>query len=267
MLSFHRFLGTWNRMVDAYIALTQFSRDLFVQAGFPAQKMFVKPNFTENPSFAWRPSGGGAVYAGRLAPEKGIETLLDAWRQLGGTVPLRIVGDGPLADRVRAFAAEVPNVQYDGWVDRARLKEIFQESSFLVVPSTWYEGLPLNILEAYACGLPVIASKIGGLAEIVRDGQTGLQFTPADSADLAAKVRWVDSHPANWERMRHQARAEFELRYSDEPSYQGLMQIYRAAVGHLSQSSLSLEGAAPNPGFRLIPDATPALHSGNHESS
>ena len=132
-------------------------RDLFVQAGFPAQKMFVKPNFTENPSFAWRPSGGGAVYAGRLAPEKGIETLLDAWRQLGGTVPLRIVGDGPLADRVRAFAAEVPNVQYDGWVDRARLKEIFQESSFLVVPSTWYEGLPghgLKSFHGYPNGVP-----------------------------------------------------------------------------------------------------------------
>ena len=257
MLSVHRALGTWNRMVDAYIALTRFSRDLFVDAGFPAHKMFVKPNFTENPALAWRPASGGAVYAGRLTPEKGIETLLEAWRQLGGTVPLRIIGDGPLADRVRAFAAETPNVRYDGWVDRAQLKDIFQESTFLVVPSTWYEGLPLNVLEAYACGLPVIASNIGGLAEIVRDGQTGLQFAPADSADLAAKVRWAISHPTDWERMRRQARSEFELRYSEEPAYQGLMQIYRAAIGNVSASSLSLQDATPSPGVRLIPGAVP----------
>jgi len=261
MLSVHRALGTWNRMVDAYIALTRFSRDLFVDAGFPAGKIFVKPNFTENPALAWRPAGGGALYAGRLTPEKGIETLLEAWRQLGGTVPLRIIGDGPLADRVRAFAAEAPNVRYDGWVDRAQLKEIFQESTFLVVPSTWYEGLPLNVLEAYACGLPVIASNIGGLAEIVRDSQTGLQFAPADSADLAAKVRWAVSHPADWERMRHHARSEFELRYSEEPAYQGLMQIYRAAIGRVSESSLSLQDATPSPGVRLIPWAVP-----HHES-
>lgn len=261
MLSVHRALGTWNRMVDAYIALTRFSRDLFVDAGFPAGKIFVKPNFTENPALAWRPAGGGALYAGRLTPEKGIETLFEAWRQLGGTVPLRIIGDGPLADRVRAFAAETPNVRYDGWVDRAQLKEIFQESTFLVVPSTWYEGLPLNVLEAYACGLPVIASNIGGLAEIVRDGQTGLQFAPADSADLAAKVRWAVSHPAEWERMRRQARSEFELCYSEEPAYQGLMRIYRAAIGGVSESALSLQDATPSPGVRLIPGVAP-----HHES-
>jgi glycosyltransferase involved in cell wall biosynthesis len=257
MLSVHRFLGTWNRMVDAYIALTRFSRDLFVEAGFPPHKMFVKPNFTENLALAWRPAGAGAVYAGRLAPEKGIETLLDAWRQLAGTVPLRIIGDGPLADRVRAFAAETPNVRYEGWVDRAQLKEIFQESSFLVVPSTWYEVFGLNVLEAYACGLPVIASRIGGLSEIVSDGQTGLQITPGDSADLAAKVRWAVSHPAEWERMRRRARSEFELKYSDEPAYQGLMQIYRAAIGHVSESSFSLPDAIPSPGVRLIPGAVP----------
>jgi glycosyltransferase involved in cell wall biosynthesis len=252
MLSVHRALGTWNRMVDAYIALTQFSRDLFVKAGFPAHKMFVKPNFTENPSLAWRPAGGGAVYAGRLTPEKGIETLLDAWRQLGGTVPLRIVGDGPLADQVKAFAAEIPNVTYEGWVDRARLKEIFQESSFLVVPSTWYEVFGLNVLEAYACGLPVIASRIGGLAEIVHDGQTGLQFAPGDSAGLAAKVRWAVSHSAEWERMRRQARSEFELKYSDEPAYRALMQVYHAAIGRVSESSLDSQNATP--GVRLVPE-------------
>ncbi len=251
MLSVHRFLGTWNRMVDAYIALTGFSRDLFVKAGFPAHKMFVKPNFTENPSLAWRPADGGAVYAGRLTPEKGIETLLDAWRQLGGTIPLRIIGAGPLADRVRAFAAETPNVTYDGWVDRTRLKEIFLESSFLVVPSTWYEGMPLNVLEAYACGLPVIASNIGGLSEIVRDGQTGLQIAPADGADLAAKVRWAVSHPLDWERMRRQARCEFELKYSDEPAYWGMMQVYHAAIGRFSESSLDLQNATP--GVRFVP--------------
>lgn len=252
MLSVHRFLGTWNRMVDAYIALTRFARDLFVKAGLPAKKIFVKPNFTENPALAWRPAGGGAVYAGRLAPEKGIETLLEAWRQLGGTVPLRIIGDGPLAGRVRAFAEKTPNVRYDGWVDRQRLKEIFQESSFLVVPSTWYEGLPLNVLEAYACGLPVIASNMGGLSEIIRDGETGLQFVPADSADLAAKVRWAVSHPLDWERMRRQARSEFELKYSDEPAYRALMQVYHAAIGRVSESSLDLHNATP--GVRLVPD-------------
>lgn len=263
MLTIHRWLGTWNRLVDAYIIPTDFGRQMFAQAGLPPDKLFVKPNFSEHPLLTWLPAErNGGVFVGRLNPEKGVEVLLEAWRKLEGAVPLHIIGDGPLADLVKRFALEVPNVRYHGWLGRAELLQIMRQSAFLVAPSTWYEVFGLNVIEAYSCGLPVIASRIGGLAEIVRDGQTGLQVEPGDSTDLAAKIQWALSHPLEWKQMQRQARLEFELRYSDELAYRGLMRVYRAAIGRFSESSLCLRDATPSPGVRLVTEGRfrPSVH-------
>ncbi len=253
MLSIHRWVGTWSRLVDAYIVPSAFSRDLLVEAGLPAHKMFVKPNFTEHTPFSWRPAKRAAVFAGRLTREKGVETVLEAWSHVHGTVPLHIIGDGPLADLVRDFAAKTPNVCYHGWLEHSRVLELFRDSAFLLVPSTWYEVFGLTVIEAYSCGLPVIASRIGGLTEIVGDGQTGLHFTAGDSRDLSAKVNWAWSHPAEIERMGSNARAEYERKYTGELAYSLLMQVYRMAIGRFSSSSLSSAGSIPKPGVQFDP--------------
>jgi glycosyltransferase involved in cell wall biosynthesis len=104
-----------------------------------------------------------------------------------------------------------------------------QEASFLVFPSLCYEGLPMAILEAFACGLPVIASRRGAMAEAIEDCRTGLLFRPGDAHDLAATIAWAATHPAELARMRREARAEFEGRYTAGLNYQALIELYERA--------------------------------------
>lgn len=233
MLTFHRFLGTWD-MVDRYIVLTEFSRQKFIQAGFPPEKLVVKPNFVHPDPGVGSGKGGYALFVGRLSPEKGIGTLLKAWENLGGRVPLKIVGDGPLAEEVRRAAERMPGVE---WLGRKAPDEVYAlmgEAAFLVFPSEWYEGFPRVIAEAFAKGLPVLATALGAQGTIIEDGRTGLLFRPGDPEDLAAQVAWLWEHPKELARMRQEARREYEEKYTAERNYQLLMEIYGQALeaGH-----------------------------------
>lgn len=229
MLTFHRFLGTWD-MVDRYIVLTEFSRQKFIQAGFPSEKLVVKPNFVHPDPGVGSGKGGYALFVGRLSPEKGIGTLLKAWENLGGRVPLKIVGDGPLAEEVRRAAERMPGVE---WLGRKAPDEVYVlmgEAAFLVFPSEGYEGFPRVIAEAFAKGLPVLATALGAQGTIIEDGRTGLLFRPGDLEDLAAKVEWLLAHPTELARMRKEARAEYEAKYTAERNYERLMAIYREVL-------------------------------------
>ena len=144
MLAFHRAIGTWNRLVDAFFAMNEFARQKFIEGGLPASKIFVKPNFVYGDLGPGKGSGGYGVYIGRLSVEKGIDTLLTAWSQLEIDVPLTIVGDGPLADSVRQAAAENARIRWAGIPDsRARARDS-ECGKVLVVPSMCYEGPPQN---------------------------------------------------------------------------------------------------------------------------
>lgn len=230
MLTVHRALRTWSETVDVYIAaLTEFARQKFIQGGLPAEKIVVKPNFIPDPGQR-DGQGGYALFVGRLSPEKGVDTLLAAWRRLGGKVPLKIVGDGPLASKVSETARQLPEVQ---WLGRRRSEEVYDlmgRASFLVFPSTWYEGLPRTIIESFAVGTPIVASNLGAMSSVVNHGRTGLHFRPGNPEDLAAKVGWAFTHPAELARMRREARAEFEAEYTAERNYQMLMEIYDRAI-------------------------------------
>jgi len=232
MLAVHRVLGTWTRRVDCYIALTEFARQKFVEAGLPAEQIVVKPNFVY-PDPGKRNEGGDyALFAGRLAPEKGLGTLLDAWQRLRNNVPLEILGDGPLGIKLQEHAAShgPSNVRFRGRLTGERTLEAMKGARVLVFPSQWYEGFPMVIAEAYASGVPVIASRLGAMAEIVEDGRTGLHFTPGDPEDLAAKVEWAWTHPKEMEVMGRAARAEYEAKYTAEHNYPMLMGIYQRAI-------------------------------------
>ena len=230
MLTVHRALRTWTEMVDVYVALTEFARDKFIEGGLPAGKIVVKPNFVA-PDPGQGPGGGGyALFVGRLAPEKGTGTMLAAWDRLGTRIPLKIVGDGPLRDRVVEAAARQSNVEWLGHRPVADVHELMGKADMLVFPSQWYETFGRVAAEAFAAGTPVIAANIGAGAELVEHGRTGLKFRPGDPGDLVTQVEWALSHPAELHSMREEARAEFEARYTAERNYRALMEIYEAAL-------------------------------------
>jgi glycosyltransferase involved in cell wall biosynthesis len=176
---------------------------------------------------------------GRLAPEKGVRTLMAAWQRLGSRIPLEIVGDGPLRAELEARVGQrgLSGVAFHGHLTPDHLTPVMKHARFLVLPSECYEGFPMTIAEAFACGVPVIASRLGAMQEIVEDGRTGLHFTPGDADDLAAKVEWAWTHPDEMQVMGRAARAEYEAKYTAERNYQMLMQIYERVTRERSQKS------------------------------
>jgi len=230
MLTFHRWRGTWSEQVDYYIALTQFSRQKFVEGGLPADRMAVKPNFVDPDPGPRRAPGSYALFLGRLSAEKGLATLLQAWKQLAVQIPLVLAGDGPERARLEAAVSDVGDVRFLGRVPREEVMAALHQARFVVFPTECYENFPLTVAEAFACGVPVIASRLGATAEIVTDGRTGLCFTPGDPDDLAAKVTWAWTRPHEMGAMGQAARAEYEAKYTPERNYEMLMEIYERAA-------------------------------------
>ncbi len=234
MLTAHRWLGTWQNCVDQYIALTDFLRSKLVAGGVPAGKITVKSNFLHPDPGLGAGSGGYALFAGRLSSEKGVQILLDAWNELGGRLPLKIVGDGPLGPVVASQAERMPHVEWLGRLTRDDVLAVMRDAFVLVFPSISYEVFPMVLVEAFATGLPAIGSALGNTRSIIVPGQTGLHFAPGDARDLAEKVRWLLNHPAEYQTMRQAARAEFEAKYTAQISYERTMEIYRTVLASRS---------------------------------
>jgi glycosyltransferase involved in cell wall biosynthesis len=235
MLTIHRGLGTWRRTVELFIALTEFARAKFVAGGLPPQRVVVKPNFTADPGV--RAAGGAyALYVGRLSEEKGYRVLLDAWRRLADRIPLRIIGDGEGSERVAAASGQHTGVQFLGRQSAAEVVAAMAGARFLVFPSIWYETFGLTIIEAYAVGIPVIASNLGVMSTLVRDRQTGLHFLPGDAEDLVRQVEWALAHPDDMNRMGRNARLEYETHYTPERNYEMLRDAYRVATRSTPQA-------------------------------
>jgi glycosyltransferase involved in cell wall biosynthesis len=230
MLTVHRALRTWTEMVEVYVALTEFARNKFIEGGLPAGKIAVKPNFVAPDPGRGQGGGGYALFVGRLAPEKGTGTMLAAWDRLGTRVPLKIVGVGPLRDRVVEAAARQSNVEWLGNRPVEDVHALMRKADMLVFPSQCYETFGRVAAEAFAAGTPVIAANIGAVAELVEHGRTGLKFRPGDPEDLVTQVEWALSHPAELRSMREEVRGEFEAKYTAERNYRALMEIYEAAL-------------------------------------
>ena len=178
---FNRMIGTWEKYVDAFVALTNFGKKKFVQGGVPAKKIVVKPNFVYPDPGKKDGEGEFALFAGRFSPGKGIKTMLSAWRSLPD-VPLKLVGTGPESESISAFVKEwsLKGVQIIGNLPRNGLLGLMKHARMLVFPSEWYEGFPMVIAEAFASGLPVVCSRIGAPAEVVQNTHTGLNFEPGN---------------------------------------------------------------------------------------
>jgi glycosyltransferase involved in cell wall biosynthesis len=230
-MALHRLIHTWQDKVDLYVTPTEFAKGKFIEAGFPAAKIMVKPNFVAPDPHQREERGCYALFVGRLAPEKGLLTLLRAWQSIPH-IPLQIVGSGPLWPEVQSFRCAQPSadIQILGQCDPQEVFARMKKACFVILPSEWYETFGRVAIEAFACGVPVLASRLGAMAELIDDGHTGLLFRPGDAADLAATARWAMEHPAAMARMGARARQVYEALYTDEQNYRRLMEIYARAL-------------------------------------
>ena len=230
MLTYHRLRRTWIQDVDRYIALTEFARQKFIEGGLPKDRIAVKPNFVDAASPSLGTRGDHFLFVGRLSPEKGVTTLLQAQDRHGQEV--RIAGDGLLSESLHTAARAQPSFKVLGHLSVDQVRAEMLQARALLFPSKWYEGFPITITEAFANSLPVIASRFGAMAEVIEDNVTGLLFAPGDADDLAAKVRWAAAHPDEMRRMGESARREYETKYTPERNYEMLIEIYERAIAH-----------------------------------
>lgn len=228
----HRLLGTWTKHVDAFICLTEFQRRRMVEAGLPAHKVHVKPNFYPGSPevIPWHHRTPYVVYAGRLTAEKGVISLLRAWQRWGINAPeLRIIGDGALRPELERMAAGLP-VRFLGQVIPEIAHALISKAHLLVLPSECLETFGLVVTEAFAFGTPAAVSNLGPLPSIVEHGRSGIVFEPADPESMMQEIRAAWETPGFLKSLGLGARLEFEKKYTEETNYRMLMDIYHQAI-------------------------------------
>jgi len=231
-IGIHRLLGSFRRNVDNIVTVSGFVRSKLVEGGFPEEKVVVNYNFQklEKISDVARVRKYFA-YVGRLSEEKGVMLLIDAFSHLRD-IRLKIVGSGPLeklaASRIRELG--VGNIELLGRMEGTRLRDIVSGAIGIIVPSVWYEPMPLVILESWAVETPVIVAHIGGLKEIVTDKTTGLLFNPVDGEDLAERVRFLIKNRELAAELGRNGRREVDKRFSVSTHVRRLEEIYSSVM-------------------------------------
>ena len=231
-IAFHRAVHTWRDAVHTYIALAPFAKQKFAEAGIPSGKIVVKPNFVSpDPGYS-EECGEYAIFVGRLTPEKGVHTLLAAMPKLKRPIRLVIVGDGPERNRIeeQIRALRLADITMMGQQPRSATLRLIRHARLLIFPSEWYETFGLTMVEAMACGVPVIASRIGVVSDAIVHGKTGLLFTPGDPVALAQTIEnaWDDADRMLM--LARNARREYEEKYTAERNLQQLTSIYTTAA-------------------------------------
>jgi glycosyltransferase involved in cell wall biosynthesis len=221
-IGIHRALGTFDA-VDLYLAVSDFVGAKHIEAGLGVDRVITKSNFAW-PAERRRGPGDYFLFAGRLAREKGVRILIDAWQALEAR--LVVVGDGPEAQTLRRMAPD--SVEFRSPVSPDEMPRLLAGARGLVLPSVWYEGAPRSILEAYAAGVPVLASSVGGLPEMVTDAVTGLLFPPENSRALAAAAERLcdDGESA---RLGEGAWTAWSERFTPGRALENLEHAYRTA--------------------------------------
>lgn len=232
--------GVFAKKITRFIALTEFAKRRLLLAGVDSDRINVCPNVIDEGLFdaallsveQRMPRIGEpyALFAGRFSEEKGLNTLLAAWRERM-PLKLKILGSGPLLDECRSqIERERLNVEHLGTLPREQALSVIAGAEVLVVPSVWFEGMPMVILEAWAAGVPVIGSRIGGIEELLgRD--RGLLFAPGDAQDLGRAVNALLSSPALAESIRRAARERVNSVHRSRLGLQRLEAVYRNASG------------------------------------
>lgn len=225
----HAWRGSYDP-VDRFLAPSRFLADMVSRYRIPEEKVTVLRNGIDTEAFVPTYEDEGYVlYLGRISKEKGVETLLAAHAALPGGVSMKVVGTGPILDRVSVSAG--PAVEFMGYKTGDELRDIVRKCSCVVVPSEWYENCSMVVLEAMALGKPVIGARIGGIPEQVEDGVTGLLFTMGDVGELSSAMAAVMSDSAGRRALGQAARKKLETEYSAKAHNERLMRIYMEILG------------------------------------
>lgn len=229
-IKMHQWLGTWKK-ASKYIVLTEHAKQIFLDAniGMTENQITVKPNFSTS---KYQPSvipSGDFLFMGRLSEEKGISVLLDAF----STLPYRvkIAGDGPLKQMVIDFCSRHENMEYVGSLNRDQVFPYLASGIALIFPSTWYEGMPMVLIEALASGLPVIASKIGAMKEMIIPGYNGIHFESGNAESLKRAVEeFMSTDEMKRKEYRTNAYNSYIDNYTPEKNAEHLLSIYRQVI-------------------------------------
>lgn len=224
---FHKKTGTWKK-VDRFIVNTDFAKSIFENSSLaiPAGKIVVKPNFVAPPPFDSPLKGDHLLFVGRLSPEKGIPLLIEAFSETNHT--LHIAGDGPLKELVDKASRQHANIKFLGLLNKTQVQEAMMECKALVFPSIWYEGMPMTIVEAFAAGVPVIASNLGAMASMIRHGYNGLHFEAGDSAGLKEQLNaWHNLDKEQIKTYRENVLDTYNTCYTAEKNKNSLLTIYK----------------------------------------
>lgn len=236
MIEYHRKKETWSRIPSAFITLSEFSRSLFIEGGLPEERIFIKPNFIEDPlnnqdGLSLKEKKENVfLYVGRISEEKGVDELIQCWLQFKPDARLMIAGDGPMKEKLESKTVHADNIEWLGQVSREQILEHLSTAKGLIFPTKCYEGQPLILLEAMSVGCPVITSKIGNPENMIDDGKTGFHFKPGDTGDLYEKCRQVLDNPGYSLEMGKRARAEYLEKYTPRVNMDMLTEIYEKAA-------------------------------------
>jgi glycosyltransferase involved in cell wall biosynthesis len=238
MQTFHRAIRTWERCVDAFITMTAFAKGKMTALGLPGERIHIRPSPVIPPTSPEQGTADYAIYAGRLSDEKGIRTLIQAAR-LQPDLSFVVLGEGPLEAQVReSVASGRLNIALHGHTGYDEALRWISKARVLVFPSNCYETFGRAIVEALSLGVPVVASRLGAISEIIADGKEGFLVEPGDATGLADRVHRIMRNDELRTRMSAAARERYESQYSSATSYSSLIAIYQAAL-----SSARLRGA------------------------
>jgi glycosyltransferase involved in cell wall biosynthesis len=230
---FHKAFFPFDKYFDKIIAVSKFGQSIHQKSKSLFDKIVHLYNFYPdlNQTEINTKKGGYILYFGRLSAEKGVETLFSAWLKYDRKSKLKIVGTGELFEELNKIAIQTSNIEMLGFKSGDELNTLIREASFIIVPSEWYENNPLTIIEAYANGKPVIGSNVGGIPEIINDGETGFLFEMGSVKDLSDKITKAELiDREEYYRLSTNARKFADEHFSEESHYQSLISVYENLI-------------------------------------
>jgi len=230
-LMIHRSLGFYERGIQLFIAPSHFMQETITAWGFRPREMVIIPNFTDVPKAIEHQVGEYVLFSGRLSREKGIAQFFEVARQCPD-VPFLIVGDGPLRSDVEAQVKELNNVQYAGFVEPSVMPSFIARALAVIIPSVAPEVFPMAALEAQAAGKAVAAFAVGGIPEIVTDGEHGLLAPEGDASALAKAVQRLIHDRPMARSMGSEAYARAVRDFSADAHYHTIMDVYQRVIDH-----------------------------------
>ena len=227
----HKLFKTWQNKIHTYITLNEFSRSKLLHSSLNISpgRMITKPNFVPDPGEGNVERENFFLFAGRIVKEKGVHVLLKAFANMPEHTII-IIGDGPEKGLLQEGFRTYPNIFFKGQMEKEMVTGYMKRCRAFICPSIWYEGAPLTIIEAFATGTPVIASRLGSMAESITDGFNGLHVTAGDADDLCAKIRSLVQETENNSMLYKNARQTYLEKYHADIHYNAILKIYENAV-------------------------------------